>query len=151
MARPQCDRPLVVLGPLERRVSKVQFPRNQFELIWSKLNPWVGLEYLGSLAWFLVLQIGSSPFSTIFYGKKSIDFPSKTRGHVGLASICNFLVLDPRLKALGTNLKLSINKIAWILKLLINKIAWILWSLDLEPSSKVTLKIRICTTTNLIS
>jgi hypothetical protein len=26
--------------------SRVQFPRNQFGLIWSKLNPWVGL-YLG--------------------------------------------------------------------------------------------------------
>jgi len=26
-----------------RQGSRVQFPRNQFGLIWSKLNPWVGL------------------------------------------------------------------------------------------------------------
>jgi len=32
--------------PILDKGSKVQFPRNQFRLIWSILNPWVGL-YLG--------------------------------------------------------------------------------------------------------
>jgi hypothetical protein len=30
------------LGPLSMGGSNVQIPRNQFGLIWSKLNPWVG-------------------------------------------------------------------------------------------------------------
>jgi hypothetical protein len=50
------------------------------------------------------------------------------RCHVVLASICHFLVLDPHLKGLGINLKLSTSKIAWIH-----------WSLDLGSSSKVAL------------
>jgi hypothetical protein len=56
-------------------------------------------------------------------------FSLQNRCHVGLASICHFLVLDPHSKGLGTNLKLSTNKIAWIH-----------WSLDLGPLSKVALR-----------
>ncbi len=52
----------------------------------------------GSVAWFLVLQIQSSPFSTVFWSEPN-DFPSK-RGAI-LTSICQFLVLDPHGKALG--------------------------------------------------
>ncbi len=58
-------------------------------------------------------------------------FSLENRCHVGLASICHFLVLDSRLKALGTNLKLSTNKIAWIHS-----------SLDHGPSSKVALRFQ---------
>ncbi len=84
----------------------------------------------GSLAWFLVLQIRSSPFSTVFRSEP-IDFPSKT-GAI-LASICHVFGLGPSSKGVGTNLKVSTNKIAWIH-----------WSLDLEPSSKVTLSFTTC-------
>ncbi len=51
--------------------------------------------------------------------------------HVGLASICHFLVLDPNLKGLGTNSNLSTNNI----------IAWIHWCMGLGPSSKVALSL----------
>jgi hypothetical protein len=109
--------------------SRAQFFRNQFDLIWSKLNPltWI-LPW--TLACILVLQIMSSPMSSfsskpiylfiyfliplyifLIYGV-SIDkvllgcilqliFPSKW-WHVGLASICNFLsVLDPHQMVMG--------------------------------------------------
>ncbi len=107
---------------------RVQFPRNRFGLIWSKLYPRVG-QYLGSLAWSLVLQIRSSPLiEHCFFGPNQLIFPPKQVP-------CRFSLnlplfgLGPSFKGLGTNLKLSTNKIAWIH-----------WSLDLGPSSKVTLR-----------
>jgi hypothetical protein len=107
--------------------SRVQFPRNQFgtdlkqieSLSWT--IPW-------SLASFLVLQIRSSPFSTVFLGPNQLIFSPKQvpcRFSLNLPH----LGLGPLSKGLGTKLKLSTNKIAWIH-----------WSLDLGPSSKVTLK-----------
>jgi len=52
--------------------SGVQIPRNQFGLIWSKLNP---------LSWILALHLDSSyhelSFLSSFFGFEPIDFPSK--------------------------------------------------------------------------
>ncbi len=53
----------------------------------SRTVPW-------SLAWFLLFQNRSSPFSSFFL------FSVQNRCHVGSASVCCFLVLDRRLKAL---------------------------------------------------
>jgi hypothetical protein len=71
-------------------------------LDWFKANWILELDYKSlswtipwSLAPFLVLQIRSSPFSTVF------GFKPKNKCNVGLASICHFLVSDPHLKALG--------------------------------------------------
>ncbi len=71
---------------------------------------WTDLKQIESLSWtvpwslasFLVLPIRRSPFSTVFWSFEPIDFPSKTGAmcHVGLASICHFLVFNPCLKAL---------------------------------------------------
>jgi hypothetical protein len=85
---------------LDERIPGSNFLRNQPGPIWSKLNPWVGL-YLGPhLVSFLVLQIRSSPFSTVFLvWTNCVSLPN--RCHVGLASICHFLILDPCLKTLG--------------------------------------------------
>jgi branched-subunit amino acid permease len=47
----------------------------------------------------LGLQTNSFTFS-IFFGLSQLIFPPKMC-HVSLTSICHFLVLDPRLKALG--------------------------------------------------
>jgi hypothetical protein len=52
--------------------------------------------------------------------------------HVGLAWICHFLVLDPYLKAIESNLWLSSNRIALF------HLTW-----DLEPSSKVALILEL--------
>jgi hypothetical protein len=110
---------------------RVQFPRNQFGLIWNRLNAWVGLYWTvpWSLAWFLVLQIRSSLLA-LFFGRSQLVFPPKQVS-------CRFSLnlplfgLGPSSKGLGTNLKLSTNKIAWIH-----------WSLDLGPSSEVTLRVQ---------
>ncbi len=67
---------------------------------------WVGL-YLGSLAWFLVLQIKSSPFSTVFWSEP-IWFSLQNRFSLNLP----LFGLGPWSEGLGTNLKLLTNKIA---------------------------------------
>ncbi len=67
--------------------------------IWAHVKQIESLSWSvpGSLAWFVVLHIRSSPFSTVFWSEPN-DFPSK-RGAI-LTSICQFLVLDPHGKAL---------------------------------------------------
>jgi hypothetical protein len=55
-----------------------------------------------TLACILVVQIISSPLSSLFFWFEPIDPPSRKWCHVGLASICHFLVLDPHLKAMGS-------------------------------------------------
>jgi hypothetical protein len=69
-----------------------------------------GSKFLGTnalnLACILVLQIMSSPLSSYSWSEP-IDFPSKKRCHVGLASICHFLVLDPHLKPMVQFMALS--------------------------------------------
>jgi hypothetical protein len=111
------------------RGSRVQFPRSQFGLIWSKLNPccWT---VPWSLAWFLVLQISrSSPFSTIFWSRPNwFSLPKQVPCR--FSDNLSLFGLWPSSKGLGTNLKL-----------LTNKIAWIHWFLDLGPSSKVALRL----------
>jgi hypothetical protein len=88
------------------------------------------------IAWFLVLQIRSSPFST-FFGLNQLIFPPKPVP-------CRFSLnlplfgLGPLSKGLGTD---------W--KLLTNMIAWIHLSLDLGPSSKVALNIAASLLTEL--
>jgi len=85
--------------PLGSPETRVQGPISE-DPIWTHVKQLESLSWSvpGSSAWLLVLQIRSSPFSTVFWSKP-IDFPSKT-GAI-LASICHFLVLDPHLKSLG--------------------------------------------------
>ncbi len=60
-----------------RWVSRFQILRDQFGLIWSKLNPWVGPCLGPQLAsWFF--KSWAFLFS-FFFGLKPIDFPSKMR------------------------------------------------------------------------
>ncbi len=82
----------------------------------SRTVPW-------SLAWFLLFQNRSSPFSSFFKIFRPKQVPC--RFSLGLPLVG----LGPSSKGLGTNLKLSTNKIAWIH-----------WSLDLGHSSKVALR-----------
>jgi hypothetical protein len=60
-ARTKCEKDTVPTLRPTLDGSRVQIPRNQFGLIWSKLNPWVW-----TLPWtlvgILILQIISSPF-----------------------------------------------------------------------------------------
>jgi hypothetical protein len=65
----------------------------------GKLNPWVGL-YPGHYLASWVLQIMSSPFELFFWVWTNWFFGPKWC-HVGLASNCHFLVLDPHLKGMG--------------------------------------------------
>jgi hypothetical protein len=76
--------------------SRLQIPRNQFGLIWSKLNPqvWPCLRLLGA-------QLGSSNhelFFELFFWKGSNQL---ILVHIGLALNCLFLMLNPHLKAMG--------------------------------------------------
>jgi hypothetical protein len=101
----------------------VQIPRNQFGVIWSRLNPWVG-SCLGPWLAPLSFKSWALQFSS-FCGFKLIDFPSQMVTLYVLASFCHFLVLDPHLKAIGLILWLSSNRIALFH-----------WTLDLEHSCK---------------
>ncbi len=138
--------------------STVQFPRNQFGVILSKLNPWVGPLDLWSLAWFLILQINQfgvilsklnpwvGPLDlwslawflilqikalllALFFGLNQLIFAPKQVP-------CRFSLnlplfgLGPSSTGLGTHSKLSTNNIAWIH-----------WCLGLGPSSKVALSL----------
>jgi hypothetical protein len=82
--------------------SRVQILRNQFPLIWSKLDPWVGP---------MSLHLGSPNHELFFFGSKPIDFPTKMEP-------CSFsldlplLVLYPHLKGRRSNLWLSTNRIS---------------------------------------
>jgi len=89
---------------------------------WKK-QPW-------TLAYILVLQAMSSPFSSIF-GPDQLNFPPKWC-HVYATSIWLQLVLDlgSSFKGLGCNLWLSTNKNAPFC-----------WALDLGPLFKVALSI----------
>jgi hypothetical protein len=109
--------------------SRVQIPRNQFGLIWTRLNPWVGRALDTSL------HLGSwNPelsFIGLFFlwGSNQLIFTPKWC-NVSLALICHFLGLGPSSKGHhGSNLWLSSNRIALFH-----------WTLDLEPSSKVALR-----------
>jgi hypothetical protein len=87
--------------------SKVQIPRNQFGLIWSKLNPWFG-PCLGP-ACILILQIMNFPLSSLFWCEP-IDFPSKMepcRCRLDLP----VLGLAPSFKRRGSNLWFLANRI----------------------------------------
>jgi hypothetical protein len=107
--------------------SRVQFPRNQFGLIWSKLNPWVGL-YL--LVPSLILGSPNKELSFELCFLLQTNWFSLRK----IMPCCRFSLnlplfgLGPSSKGLGTNFKLSTIKIAWIH-----------WSLDLGLSSKVAL------------
>ncbi len=89
---------------------------NQFGLISNKLN----LElHLASL------HLGSSNhelsfLALCFFGSNQLIFPPKWC-HVGLALICQFLVLDPHLK---TNLSFSSNRIALFCQTLDPHLKW---------------------------
>ncbi len=84
----------------------------------------------GSLAWSLVLQIRSSPFSTVFWSPTNW-FSPQNRCHISLN--LPLFGLGPTSKGLGTDLKLLTYNIAWIHQ-----------SLDPGPSSKVALSFTIC-------
>ncbi len=110
-----------------RRGSRVQFPRNQFGLIWSKLNPWVGVS-LGPQpdSWF---SKSGALLLALLFGPNQLIFPPKQvpcRFSLNLS----LFGLGPSSKGLCTNLKLSTNNFVWIH-----------WSLDLGPLSKVALKL----------
>ncbi len=83
----------------------------------------------------MVLQIRSSLFSTIFLVWTNWFSLQKVPCRFSL----NLLLfgLRPSCKGLGTNLKLSTNKIAWIC-----------WSLNLGPLSKVTFRLLIIALNN---
>jgi hypothetical protein len=109
-------------------VSRVQTPRNQFGLIWSKLNPWVG-SCLGPYS-FCILVIHMMRALLLFCLQQLIFTPKWWHHVVGLDSISHFLGLDPCLKSCGSNCWLSYNTIARFH-----------WSGDLLPLSKVALRL----------
>jgi hypothetical protein len=105
-------------------VSSVQIPRNQFGLIWSKLNPWVG-HYLGPklASWF------SKSWALLWghlFGSEPIDFPPKIVPCISFN--LPLFGFGPSSKGQGLHLWLSANRIALFH-----------WTSDLGPSSKVAL------------
>ncbi len=106
-------------------------PRSNFlgtNLDWFEAN-WI-LESDCTLVPSLILGSPNQELSlALFFGPNQLIFPPK---QVPCRFCLNLPLFDlgPLSKGLGTNLKLSTNKIAWIH-----------WSLDLGPSSKVALSL----------
>jgi hypothetical protein len=123
--------PLPILRTTLDDGSRVQIPRNQFGLIWSKIES-LSWTLIWILACILILHIMSSPFQAHFFGFEPIDFPSKKVP-------CKFSIhlslfgLGPSSKGSGSNLWLSSNRIALFH-----------WTLDLGPSPKVAQTISHC-------
>ncbi len=93
--------------------SRVQIPRNQFGLIWSKLNPWVGSS-LGSQNHELSLS-----FKPFLFWSKPIDFTSKMMSRM--------FSLDLPLFGLGPSSKDEG----------FNRIALFNWTLDLSSKAAI--------------
>jgi hypothetical protein len=93
--------------------TRVQIPRNQFGLIWSKFES-LGWTLPWTLDWILILQIMSSSFLVFFYlliwGSNQLIFLPKWC-HVGLDSIATFWSWTLSSQGHGSNLWLSFNSI----------------------------------------
>jgi hypothetical protein len=124
----------LLFRPTLERGSMVQFPRNPI-WDWFEAN-WI-LELYSTLvpkpdSWF---SKSEALLLALFFGLNQLIFPPQQvpfRFSINLP----LFALGPLSKGIGTNFKLSANKIAWIH-----------WSVDLRPSSKVAFikkKFNLC-------